>query len=80
MAEKRQIIYIIAGSQLKGLGQTLKAIDKDNVGNDDLAGNLATVGGGVLVALGVGDLDSIRSGLELNIQLSQEWLDNNPPT
>lgn len=77
MANK-SLIFLITGSQLKGLGQTLKMLDSDNVGTDDLAGNLATVAGGVLVASGTGDLHSIRQGLMLNIQLSQEWLDNNP--
>lgn len=79
MADKR-LIMIIAGGQLQGLGSTLKALDPDNTGNDDLAGNIAKAGGAVLVASGMGNIKGVRQALELNIQVSQQWLDDNPAT
>ena len=69
---------IIAGGQLQGLGSTLKALDTDNVGTDDLAGNIAKASGSVLVATGAGNINGVRAALELNIQVSQQWLEDNP--
>jgi len=74
----KKIIYLIAGSQLSGVGQTLKALDPDAKGTDDLAGNLCSIGGQVLVAVGSDNLKNLRQALELNVRLSQEWLDANP--
>lgn len=75
---RNRLIMIIAGGQLQGLGQTLKSLDPDSKGTDDLAGSIAKAGGAVLVAAGAGNVKGVRAALELNIQLSQEWLDDNP--
>lgn len=78
ISSRNRLIFLIVGSQLSGVGQTLKAIDPDSKGNDDLAGNLASVAGQVLVAVGSDNIKSVRKALALNIQISQQWLDDNP--
>jgi hypothetical protein len=74
----KKIIFLIAGSKLSGVGQTLKALDPDSKGTDDLAGNLCSIGGQVLVAVASDNIKSVRKALELNVQISQAWLDENP--
>jgi hypothetical protein len=78
LSQRNKLIFIILGGQVKGLGSTLQALDPDRSGNDDLAGNIAKAAGDVLVAVGSDNVRGIRDGLKLNIQLSQQWLDDNP--
>lgn len=78
MADKRTIL-IIAGGQMKGLGSTLKALDPDNTGTDDLAGAILNAGGSVVIAAALDNLKGQRAAVTTVRDIAQEWLDNNAP-
>jgi 6-phosphofructokinase len=74
MADKKTIM-IIAGGQLKGLGASLKALDPDTKGTDDLVGNILNSGGTILISAAVNDIKSQRTAVTLIRDAAQEWLD-----
>jgi hypothetical protein len=47
MADKKQIIYILAASQAKSAGQILQSLDADSKGKDDIAGKALDIGGDI---------------------------------
>jgi hypothetical protein len=57
----KKLICLIAGSQLQGVGQTIRSMDTDAKGVDDAIGLVAQLGGQALVAFGNDQLKNAES-------------------
>ena len=77
--DKKKLLFLIFGAQIAGLGTSLRALDTNTTGSDDLAGNVAAAGGQILTAIGTDNVAGLKKALELNIQISQEYIAANFP-
>lgn len=73
----KKVIMIIGGGQLKGLGASIKAVDQDNVGADDLVGGILNAAGTVLISLALGNVASQVKAVTMIRDVADEWLQNN---
>ena len=74
ISRNAQIALFIASSSLSGVGRSLKFMDKNNTGTDDVAGQLCDVTGEVLLSLATNDANDLHSALTKNIEVSQRLL------
>lgn len=74
ISRNAQIALFISSSTLGGTARTLKTLDKNNTGADDIAGNLCSVASDVLLAVATEDLKDLKAALKLNIETSQKLL------
>lgn len=61
---KNLILYLMLGGQVKSFGHTLRAMDTDNKGMDDVAGLMCESGGLALEAYAKGDLKGAKGLLK----------------
>lgn len=59
-----RLLFLIFGEQLRSLGRTLRGIDADNKGAEDIIGVMAEQGGQAMTAYGTGNLTGFRSYLK----------------
>lgn len=74
LSRNAQFALFLAASNLSGVGKSLKKLDKNNTGSDDLAGKLLDAFSPVLLAIADDDISSLISALELNVTISQQLI------
>jgi hypothetical protein len=74
MAANKTMIMIIAGGQMQGLGMSLRAMDPDDKGTDDLVGHLCQSGGSVLINAGLGNVKGARGAVQTIRDACDTWL------
>jgi hypothetical protein len=57
--------FAFAGDQVRSIGKTLRRLDIDEKGEDDVIGTLMDSGGRALVAFGTGNVNDFKSYLKL---------------
>lgn len=70
----RIAIAVASGSMVAG-GETLKALDEDTTGADDVAGKLLSVGGKALQKLSQGDTKGFNRNLKLVADAINDYLE-----
>jgi hypothetical protein len=78
MPLQKEMLYIILGGQLQGAGRSVKALDTNTTGSDDLIGTICDAGGTVMIAAGTGNLNGQRNAVKLINEISGQWLAENP--
>jgi hypothetical protein len=73
MASKTTIM-VIAGGQMQGLGMSLRAMDPDDKGTDDLVGHLCQSGGQVLISAAMGNTKGTRGAVQTIRDACDAWL------
>lgn len=58
------IIFSIAGSSARGIGKTLRLLDRNDTGADDVAGKIADLLGAAFESMAGGDLRNYNSYLK----------------
>jgi hypothetical protein len=67
-------IMVIAGGQMQGLGMSLRALDPDDKGTDDLTGHLCQSGGSVLINAAMGNVKGTRGAVQTVRDACDAWL------
>ncbi len=73
----KRTLVLFGASSLKGLGETLRALDKNTTGRDDFLGSLCKATGGILIAFASEDRASLVTGIQALNDVTGEWLDEN---
>lgn len=71
---RNRILLIIIGAQLQAFGVSLRAMDSDSKGNDDVIGSALQLSGSAIGALANSDTKGFRKYLKLVADSINEFL------
>lgn len=77
---RNRILILIIAAQMGSFGQTLKALDSDNKGNDDIIGQVLQIGGNAVQAFANSDDNGFRKYLKLIADSIYEFLGTSAPS
>lgn len=71
---KNKILLLIVAAQAKAFGTSLRAMDSDDKGNDDIIGHILESAGGALTAYAASDDKGFRKYLKVIADSINEFL------
>lgn len=71
---RNRFLYLLIASQVSSFGQSLRVIDSDNKGNDDVIGSIMQLSGSALMAFLNGDTKGFRKYLKIIADTINEFL------
>jgi len=71
---KNKLLVLIIAAQMQAFGTSLRNLDSDNKGNDDIAGQILQIGGNAINAFGNGDDKGFKKYLRLIADSIYEFL------